>query len=352
MADFDFAFTLNCFMPLAVALCVTAVLTRALIPYLKRLGTTQTIHEDVPGSHQRKAGTPVMGGAAILAGAVCGGATAMAIVRFSANFVAILLVALIFGFVGFLDDRTKVLNRRNLGLTAKKKILLQILISLAFAIFCVFVSDAGTTIIVPFVWKSVDIGFWMIPYIAFITVAMVNSVNLTDGLDGLAGGVTAIMSLFFPSVMVLTFAIAGRLAPDVFATMLLSDRIIDILFFPALAGACIGFLIYNRHPAKIFMGDTGSLAIGGGVAAAAILTHTELFLPIMGLVFVAEALSDIIQVASYKLRKGKRVFKMAPLHHHFELSGWSERRIVFVFSGITLALCAITVSAMILQAMS
>jgi phospho-N-acetylmuramoyl-pentapeptide-transferase len=174
----------------------------------------------------------------------------------------------------------------------------------------------------------------------FIIVAMVNAVNLTDGLDGLAGGVSASASLFWPLLVIFTASSVDGWQP-LFAQSI--EESVPMLFM-AVTGACLGFLVFNRYPAKIFMGDTGSLALGGGMAAAAIMTHTELFLPVAGLVFVLEALSDILQVASYKLRGGKRIFKMAPLHHHFELGGWSERKVVNVFVSTTIALCIVCVA--------
>jgi phospho-N-acetylmuramoyl-pentapeptide-transferase len=190
---------------------------------------------------------------------------------------------------------------------------------------------------IPFVWKSVDIGMWAIPYIVFIIVAMVNAVNLTDGLDGLASGVSTVLSLFFPVFVMLAFTLS--LVRNDAPIVNMAGNAGAEVFFSSLAGACLGFLLFNRYPAKIFMGDTGSLAIGGGIAMAAIAGHVELLLPIAGFVFVIEALSDIIQVGSYKLRGGKRVFKMAPLHHHFELSGWHEKKVVAVFVSVTLVLC-------------
>ncbi|MDR2157464.1 MAG: phospho-N-acetylmuramoyl-pentapeptide-transferase [Clostridiales Family XIII bacterium] len=349
MSDLGFALALDFLIPLSVALCVTAVVTRALIPFFRRMKTTQIIHEDVPDAHRQKEGTPTMGGAAILAGLISGCAAAMISARFSVDTAVILTVALIFGFVGFLDDYTKVTRRRNLGLTAKQKIALQLFVALGVALYCVYVADTGTEILIPFLWTRVDIGLWIIPYIIFIVVSMVNSVNLTDGLDGLAGGVTTVLSLFYPVLAILAMTLTEVRVPDDLQVFVITDHLLDTTFFSALAGACIGFLIYNRHPARIFMGDTGSLAIGGGIATAALLLGMELFLPIMGLIFVVEALSDIIQVASYKLRKGKRVFKMAPLHHHFELSGWSEQRVVGVFIGVTFLLGAVSVAVMALQ---
>jgi phospho-N-acetylmuramoyl-pentapeptide-transferase len=334
---------------LIVALIVSALITGRLIPVLKRLKTTQTIHEDAPEGHALKSGTPTMGGISIIVGLVCGCAVLISITGFSLNLIIILIVTLIFGAVGFLDDYTKVVKRRNLGLTAKQKLVLQVVVALLIALYAVFIADIGTRIMIPFIWKYVNISYWIIPYYVFIIVAMVNAVNLTDGLDGLASGVTTVVSLFYPILVVLAFALGGVFI----TTASTADEIIaisgDALYFSALAGACLGFLIYNRHPAKIFMGDTGSLAIGGGIATAAILCHLELLLPIVGLIFVLEVLSDIIQVASYKLRHGKRVFKMAPLHHHFELSGYKETKVVGAFITVTIIICVVILAVMALQ---
>jgi phospho-N-acetylmuramoyl-pentapeptide-transferase len=334
---------------MAVAFIATALVTKQLIPFLKRVKSTQTIHEDVPENHQAKSGTPTMGGIAIIIGIVAGCAAAMAIVEFSLNLIVILLVVVVFGLVGFLDDVQKVINKRNLGLTARQKILLQFAAALVIALYYVYVADLGTNIVVPFVWKSVDVGLWIIPYIVFVMVAMVNAVNLTDGLDGLAAGITTTVSLFFPVFTVLGLALGGNVILGAAEGTLILNGVVDAMFFASLAGACLGFLIFNKHPAKIFMGDTGSLALGGGVAVAAIFTHMELLLPIAGLIFVLEALSVVLQVGSYKLRHGKRIFKMAPLHHHYELSGWPERKVVTVFISITLVLSVAITAVMMFQ---
>jgi phospho-N-acetylmuramoyl-pentapeptide-transferase len=236
-----------------------------------------------------------------------------------------------------------------MGLTAKQKLFLQSVISFFIALYYVFIMDMGTEIMIPFAWKRFDIGFWMIPYIMFVVVSMVNSVNLTDGLDGLASGVTAVMSLFFPVMAVLGISLGSGILDGTSSGDEIAAAIIDAVFFAALAGACIGFLIFNRYPARIFMGDTGSLALGGGMAAAAIFSHMELLLPVVGIIFVLEALSDVIQVTSYKLFK-KRVFLMAPLHHHFELSNWHEKKVVGVFVSLTLVMCIISSGVMMVQA--
>ena len=338
-------------IPFAVSLAVTAAVTSALIPYLKRVKSTQEIYELAPEEHKLKSGTPTMGGLAMLCGIAAGCLAAMIVMGFSLTLVFILGMTLVFGGIGMLDDLKKITKRQNLGLRARHKLILQIVLALAFAIYFVLLADKGTYIVLPFVWKAVNIGPWMYPYIVFIVVAMVNAVNLTDGLDGLASGVSFGVSIFFPVFALLGFSLAlvnnGALVVDN-----ISRNMTDAMIFPAIAGACIGFLFFNRNPAKIFMGDTGSLAIGGGLAVGAICSHMELLLPIVGFIFVLEAVSVIIQVSFFKLSHGKRVFKMAPIHHHFELSGWREKKVVTVFVSITFVLCAICAIVLIVQSTS
>jgi len=307
-------------IPAVIAFLVTVAGTPLIIPVLKRIKAGQSIREDGPQSHMVKSGTPTMGGVAIIAGVLVTCLTSGGTTR---DMLAILGAFLAFGILGFLDDFVKVSMKRNLGLTAKQKLALQILIAVVLAAYQSHFSIYGTRIFVPFLNENIDFGIWYIPFIAFVVVAMVNAVNLTDGLDGLASGVTLIVALFF--------AIVGSMYGSPAAA----------LFCSAVAGACFGFLMFNRHPAKVFMGDTGSLALGGGIAAAAIIMNVVLVLPFVGGVYVAEALSVVLQVASYKTRR-KRVFKMAPLHHHFELSGWKETKVVAVFWTVTFLLCAIS----------
>jgi phospho-N-acetylmuramoyl-pentapeptide-transferase len=310
-------------VPAFIAFLITVIGTPLIIPVLKRIKAGQSIREDGPQSHMVKSGTPTMGGLAII-GAIL--ITCLSSGRTTVDMLVILGAFLAFGALGFLDDFVKVSMRRNLGLTAKQKLVLQILIAVILAFYQSNTSVMGTKIAIPFFNVNVDFGVWYVPFIAFVVVAMVNSVNLTDGLDGLASGVTMIVALFF--------GIVGSLYGSPTAA----------LFCAALAGACFGFLMFNKHPAKVFMGDTGSLALGGGIAAAAIIMNSVLLLPFVGGVYLAEALSVILQVASYKTRK-KRIFKMAPLHHHFELSGWKETKVVAVFWAATLVLCMISLSA-------
>ncbi|GHU65414.1 phospho-N-acetylmuramoyl-pentapeptide-transferase [Clostridia bacterium] len=335
-------------LPFAAACILTAILTSVLIPILKKARTTQTTYEFAPEEHKAKSGTPTMGGIAILIGTVAGSGVSMILHGFSQNLLVILIAFVVFALIGVVDDWQKITRRRNLGLRARHKLALQIIASLVVAIWYLIPAKMGTWIILPFSWKAVDIGPFMVFYIVFIIIAMANAVNLTDGLDGLASGTTFVISIFFPVFAMLGFSLS-LLRNGEFAILNITQNLGDAMFFAALAGACIGFLFFNRHPAKIFMGDTGSLAIGGGIAACAIFTRMELLLPIVGFVFVAEVLSDIIQVSVFKLAHGKRVFKMAPLHHHFELSGWHEKKIVAVFVSTTFILCVICAAVLIVQ---
>ena len=335
-------------IPFAVSLVCAVLVTAALIPFLKRLGSTQAIYELAPHQHMLKSGTPTMGGIAILCGLAAGCVSAMIAFGFSANLLFALCITLVFGGIGMLDDMKKITRKQNLGLRARHKLLLQVMLALVCALYYVFVADMGTYVILPFVWKAVNIGPWIFPYIVFVVVAMTNAVNLTDGLDGLASGTSCTCALFFPIFTLLGFGLSLMRNGELIVESMGRDMT-DAMIFPALAGSCIGFLLFNRYPAKIFMGDTGSLALGGGLSVGAIFSHVELLLPIVGFIFVLEALSVLIQVGSYKLRKGKRVFKMAPLHHHFELSGWHEKKVVSVFVTVTFALCAAVTTLLILQ---
>lgn len=303
-----------------VAFIITVIGTLFFLPVLRKIKAGQSIREEGPKSHMVKSGTPTMGGIIIISAVIITCITSGAI---TTDMMIILSAFLAFGVLGFVDDFVKVSLKRNLGLTAKQKLALQVLIAIGLAVYQSKVSAYGTTVFIPFLDQHLDFGIMYIPFVVFVVVAMVNSVNLTDGLDGLASGVTAIVAVFL-SIVGITYGFSTA------AT-----------FCSALAGGCMGFLLFNKYPAKVFMGDTGSLALGGGIAAAAILMNIEFIIPFAGGVFVAEALSVIIQVAYFK-KTGKRVFKMAPLHHHFELCGWKETKVVFVFWLVTLILCGIS----------
>ncbi|MDR2163513.1 MAG: phospho-N-acetylmuramoyl-pentapeptide-transferase [Clostridiales Family XIII bacterium] len=362
--NYGTAVTTDFIASLIIAFTVTALVTWRLIPELKRLQTVQNIYEDAPESHRKKQGTPTMGGIALICGILASVAYMEISSGFNTDLLACMAVTAGFGLIGFIDDYTKVAKRRNKGLTPRQKLALQIALSLAFAFYLIVFGDGGsfgTDIIIPFAWISVDMGWIIIPYIVFIIVAMTNAVNLTDGLDGLCAGTSGAVSIFYPGLLIcagaiLTWRVDPLLAPafggvdePVYAPVGMEIHP-QSEFFAAIAGACLGFLLFNRHPAKIFMGDTGSLALGGAIAAGAIWSKAELLLPIAGVLFVLEALSVIIQVLSYRLRHGKRVFKMAPLHHHFELSGWKETKVVGRFTAFTVIVCAVLFAALIIQA--
>ena len=303
-----------------MAFLVGVTFTSLLIPILQKKHAGQNIREDGPQSHMKKAGTPSMGGLAIISAAMFIFIfTVWTRHSFGSEFAVISTAFLLFGALGFLDDYEKVAKHQ--------KLVLQIIISVGIAWYMANFSITGTVVYIPFVGEYIDFGIWYIPFIAFVIVAMSNSVNLTDGLDGLASGVTAIVALFF--------AVA--------ASAFMFE--IPMLFCAALCGACLGFLVFNKNPAKIFMGDTGSMALGGGLATAAIVMNMTLLLPVAGFVYVAEALSVIIQVVSFKTT-GKRVFKMAPLHHHFELCGLGEKTVVALFWAAALVCCVCGLAAL------
>lgn len=308
----------------AMAFMLSTIATSLEIPILQRKRAGQNIREEGPESHQKKAGTPSMGGISIILATVV---TCIAARQFSPETALIGISFIAFGLIGFADDYIKIIRRNNLGLRAWQKLALQLGIAVVLSLFIAGSPTLGTDVRVPFTGQYLDLGSLYIPFSVFVIVAVVNSVNLTDGLDGLAAGVTAAAGVFFAVVGV----ILGLLTEASFAA--------------CMAGACLGFLVFNRHPAKVFMGDTGSLALGGGLAAIAAAMDMELFLPIAGFVYVAEALSVLIQVAGFKLT-GKRVFKMAPLHHHFELIGLKETKVVAIFWIAAIAFCTLGIGAL------
>lgn len=304
---------------IAVSFLITLILGPIVIPMLKRLKVGQSIREEGPESHYKKSGTPTMGGIIMILALLLTVLTS----RFMNEEVWILIFATLgFGLIGFIDDFIKVVLKRSLGLRAYQKIIGQVVLAVALALYQSKTSVLGTELIVPFLNTNIDLGIFYIPFLAFVVVATVNSANLTDGLDGLASGVTLIILSFFS----LTALSMGMENIAVFAA--------------ALAGACLGFLRYNSYPAKVFMGDTGSMALGGAVAGIAVLLNLTLIIPLVCGIYFAEAISVIIQVVSFKTR-GKRVFLMSPLHHHFEYKGWKETKIVVVFWSVTLILCLI-----------
>ncbi|MDI7741570.1 phospho-N-acetylmuramoyl-pentapeptide-transferase [Lysinibacillus fusiformis] len=309
---------------LAISFIVSVVLAPIFIPILRRMKFGQSIREEGPQSHMKKAGTPTMGGIIFLISII---ATTVIVGNMSDIFttqsVVIILVLAGFGLIGFLDDGIKVIFKRNLGLTSLQKLIGQIIISIA-AFLLLRLGSFDTSISIPFTEWSVDLGILYVGFLIFWLVGFSNAVNLTDGLDGLVAGTASI-----------AFTAFGVIA-------LFNEQADVALFTFAVTGALLGFLLFNANPAKVFMGDTGSLALGGALALVSILVKEELLLLLIGLVFVIETLSVILQVASFKLR-GKRIFKMSPIHHHFELSGWSERKVVGVFWSTALVVALIAV---------
>lgn len=304
-----------------VGFLISVILSPILIPFLRRLKFGQSIREEGPKSHQKKSGTPTMGGTMILLSIVV--TTIVMTSKYSELSVQtylLLFVTIGFGLLGFLDDFIKVVMKRNLGLTSKQKLFGQIVISFIFY-FILRQNEFSTTVSIPLTDLSFDLGWLYVFFIIFWLVGFSNAVNLTDGLDGLVSGTAAI-------------------AFGAFAVLSWNQGTYDVAIFSlAVVGAVLGFLVFNAHPAKVFMGDTGSLALGGAIATIAILTKLEILLIIIGGIFVVETLSVILQVISFKTT-GKRIFRMSPLHHHYELIGWSEWRVVVTFWTVGL-LCAI-----------
>lgn len=317
---------------------VPLVLGPFLIPLLKRLKFGQTEREDGPQSHLVKSGTPTMGGLMILAGILAGTlAFSMAGMEFV---LPALLTTFAYGIVGFLDDFIKVRRKRSLGLKAYQKIIGQFGIALIVALYAYNHELVGPVIYLPFTGGEWNMGVWYIPFVMFVMIAIVNAVNLTDGLDGLASGVSMIYSL----TMTLVFLVMAGAAVNQGKTFYGANLNGMAVFCAAVTGACLGFLRFNSYPARVFMGDTGSLALGGAIGMMAIFSRAVFLLPIMGACFVASAVSVILQVGSYKLRR-KRIFKMAPLHHHFELMGIEETKIVAMYMIVTAVLCLVCLLA-------
>ena len=301
---------------LIIAFIACVVLGAFVIPKLHNFG--QNVRDDGPKSHLKKQGTPSMGGIFMI------GAFAIATLFFvkdNPDAIVVLLITVGYGLVGFLDDYIKVVKKRSLGLRAWQKVVFQLIVTILFAIYLLKMNDFGTEIYVPFTKGFyIDLGWLYVPFLFFVMVGTVNSVNLTDGLDGLASGVTVLVATYF---VFIAYAVNKGLIPVCGAAI----------------GALLGFLVFNSYPAKVFMGDTGSLALGGFVASVAILTKMPIMLVIVGFVYVCESLSVMIQVGYFKLTGGKRIFKMAPIHHHFELSGLQGIKVVDLFTIATAVLC-------------
>ena len=307
-----------------VAFAVSFVLGKVLIPVLRALKAGQSIKEIGPTWHMSKQGTPTMGGLMFIAGI---GAAVVAVgwkqmMGGQYAHLLVFLFALVFGVIGYVDDYEKVKHHHNTGLTAPQKFLLQLSASIAFTVLLRHLGFLTPNLYIPFVGVELILP-WPVymAFAAFVMVATVNAVNITDGVDGLAAGVTVPVALFYVAVA----AWYGYMELGIFAA--------------ALAGGLTAFLIYNFHPAKVFMGDTGSLFLGGAVCGMAFALNIPLIIPVIGVIYVAEVLSDIIQVTYFKLTHGKRIFRMAPLHHHLEMGGWSEVKLFCIFSLITMLMC-------------
>ena len=312
---------------LLVAFAISAALGPAVIPLLRRLKIGQTIRSEGPETHQVKNGTPTMGGVLILLGFIVG---SVIFIKDSEKILPILLLSVGFGIVGFADDFIKVVLKRSMGLRAWQKLGLQFLITGAFAAMIYFQEDLSFNMLIPFV-KDTEIVMDTMPYLAipllfFVVLGTDNGANFTDGLDGLASKVTGVIAGFFAVVSLMKGG--GTEIPAA-----------------AMLGGLLGFLIYNSYPAKVFMGDTGSLALGGFVAAEAYMLKMPLFIPIIAFIYLAEVVSVMMQVGYFKLTHGKRIFKMAPIHHHFEKCGYRETKVVSAFTIVTIICCVIALLA-------
>ncbi|MDD3921565.1 MAG: phospho-N-acetylmuramoyl-pentapeptide-transferase [Eubacteriales bacterium] len=322
-----------------LAFAVALLLGPVIIPALKRMKFGQTERDDGPQSHLVKSGTPTMGGIMILAG-ILAGTLAFYIdgVEFA---LPALLVTFVCGLLGFLDDFIKVRKKRSLGLKAYQKIIGQFCIALIVALYAYNSPYVGPVLLFPFTGAQWDMGIYYIPFVMFVVIAIVNAVNLTDGLDGLASGVT----LVYAVSMCVIFIVMGQLAETLGQVYYSANLNGMSVFTASVAGACLGFLRYNSYPARVFMGDTGSLALGGAISMMAIFSRSVFLFLVMGACFVASAVSVVLQVGSYKLRNKKRIFKMAPLHHHFELCGIPETKIVASYMIVTTVLCLVCLLA-------
>lgn len=312
-------------LPVLLSFALSVLLGPVVIPILRKLKMKQTEREDGVQSHLKKAGTPTMGGVIILASIVL---TSLFFIKDYPKIIPIMFVTVGFGLIGFLDDYLKVVMKRSDGLYPKQKMALQILVTAVFAFYIVKVAQVPLTMLIPFTdGKYLDFGFLAVPMMFVVIIGTVNGVNFTDGLDGLASSVTVLVATFFTVVAIGT---KSGIEP----------------ITCAVVGALLGFLLFNVYPASVFMGDTGSLALGGFVASTAYMLQMPLFIVIVGMIYLVEVLSVIIQVTYFKKTGGKRIFKMAPIHHHFELCGWSETRVVAVFSIVTAILCLVALAAM------
>lgn len=311
-------------LAIIIAFSISAILCPIVIPFLHKLKFGQQVRDDGPQAHLKKQGTPTMGGLMILSSIVV---TSLFYVKDYPKIIPILFVTVGFGIIGFLDDYIKIVMKRSEGLNPKQKLLGQFVITGVFAYYLVRSGEVSCLLLIPFTGGfahglCLSLGSLFVPFVFFVILGTDNGVNFTDGLDGLCTSVTILVATF---LTVVSLGEKSGISP----------------ITGAVVGSLLGFLLFNVYPAKVFMGDTGSLALGGFVASTAFMLQIPLFIPIIGLVYLVEVLSVIMQVSYFKATGGKRIFKMAPIHHHFELCGWSETRVVAVFSIVTALLCLI-----------
>ncbi len=310
-------------LPIVGAFFITLVLGPIIIPYLRKLKFGQTVRDDGPQSHLKKNGTPTMGGIIFLISITV---MTLPFIKSYPNIVPVLFLTLGFGLIGFLDDYIKVVLKRSMGLTSAQKMFGQLIVTAIFAYYLTAVADVDLAMRIPFMDKTIDLGIFNIPVLFFIVIGTVNGSNFTDGIDGQESSVTIMIATFFAVVSV---GLGAGIEPVACAVI----------------GALLGFLMFNVYPASVFMGDTGSLALGGFVAGCAYMTGLQLFIPIVAFIYLLEVASVILQVTYFKLTGGKRIFRMAPIHHHFELGGWSETKVVAVFTTVTALLCLLAIAA-------
>ena len=310
-------------LPVLIAFAISAVLGPVIIPILRKLKIGDTERTEGPSTHKGKAGTPLMGGIIFLIAIVI---TSLIYIKDYPKIIPVLFMTLGFGLIGFLDDYIKVVLKRSMGLTSLQKMAGQIIVTAIFAYYVMVVADVDLAMRIPFMDETIDLGIFTIPVMFFIIIGTVNGANFTDGIDGLASSVTVMIATFFAVVSV---GMGAGIEP----------------IACAVVGGLLGFLMFNVYPASVFMGDTGSLALGGFVVGCAYLTGLQLFIPIVAFIYLIEVASVIIQVTYFKMTKGKRIFRMAPIHHHFELGGWSETKVVAAFTTVTALLCLLAIAA-------
>ena len=311
-------------LAIIIAFAVSAILCPIVIPFLHKLKFGQQVREDGPQAHLKKQGTPTMGGLVFLTAVVI---TSLLYIRDYPRIIPVLFMTVGFGVIGFLDDYIKIVMKRSEGLNPVQKLIGQFIITGIFVYYLVCSGEVGTSMLVPFTGGFehglyLNLGFLFIPFVFFVVLGTDNGVNFTDGLDGLCTSVTILVATF---LTIISIGENSGISP----------------ITGAVVGSLLGFLLFNVYPAKVFMGDTGSLALGGFVSASAFMMQIPLFIPIIGLIYLVEVLSVIMQVSYFKATHGKRIFRMAPIHHHFELGGWSETRVVAVCSIGTALLCLV-----------